>query len=175
MYSFVLNLNFEVTPWHVGYSKDSHLLTREQGGTEFYELLQGTGGNYTAGGNYMINPDYTWHSNGYPAVGDALFTEKGIFPHDCSTEAKHHVKAKHFDITKVCYKNNSLIIDATSEGFYSVIIFSAKGQKMRNIQKRLLKTGTNNITLGSNSLSQGVYFVEIHSGDRTVTKEIVVR
>lgn len=175
MYSFVLNLNMDVSPWHIGYSKDSHLLTREEGGTKFYELLQGSSGGYTAGPNYMINPDFTWKQTDYPEVGDVLFTDKGIYPHDCATDIKTTAINKNKRSSILGLKDNQIHINAAADNEFVIKLLTAKGQTICVISNQHLNFGYNRINLGPLQLSKGVYFGELSSGDDVSRKQLIIK
>lgn len=186
MYSFVLNLNTNVTPWHTGNAAASHLVCREDGGTEFYELL---GGNYTAGPEYIMKPDFTWENTSHlvkdstsPAIGSDFFTSKNIYPHVCGGDTLIDTATSLEKIKKEVSKpialsaeNSHLLMNVSSDDIYSIELFSINGRHISTIKDYKMVAGINKLEIDSLKHSKGIYFVKIKSKKEFIRQKVIIK
>lgn len=171
MYSFILNGDWDVTPWHIANGNKSHLVNNEDGGAEFFELLENPGPNNC----FLITPEFTWEMNDMPEVGDEYFTSKGIYPHNCSTEIKTLNKVERDFMFNIHMIDNNLIINSYLEGNYTIKLFEVNGRLINILENYKITAGLNKIKLITNNISRGIYFAEISMGTDTFSKQFFIR
>lgn len=82
----------------------------------------------------------------------------------------------HFTITPNPTKGNALLsMNLTEPLAFDIQIYNALGQEVKSLPLQNLGVGNHQYPMDLNSLSQGIYFIQIQSQHQTLTKKILIQ
>lgn len=160
-----------VQSWMNSYNQTCPSVCREDGANSFTNAV-----SYNAGGpTYIVRPDKSWdRTSNYAKESD--ITSEGITPHNCSVsnDNKSVFKNQANNLIASCTLNkNGLIVDISKKDIYRISIFTADGKLLRNISKDL-SIGNHNLSFGRNSISNGIYIIDIKGSQKSFRTKLIV-
>lgn len=153
-----------------------HLFIRPSGGGTT-EINVGTANNYTWNGS-SVNTTYYWkvrpdkESEGY-TTGERSFTTRATGITNISTEIPPEYKL--FDNYPNPFNPTTNIRYAIPKnGFVNVVVYDGLGREVETLVNQNQQAGTYQVTFEGSSVSSGVYFYHLTSGDFRAVKKMVI-
>lgn len=174
LHTIALNINNDITPWHIGYNKGTDLLLDSTGGKEFFDLFNVP---HIATIEFIIKPDFTWErllnaTDSLPAIGSNFFTSKRIYPHNHGDLVSQHKCTSPQFQCKYSKNNQTLRINVLQPETVDVVITTIKGTEIFRESNKLLVEGTT--TLSQVVLTAGFYVISLHSTSGVMNQRVIV-